>query len=57
LGTSRKKLPHWEVIRIRARGEYLGVVQAADEEAALKAAIKLFALENQQADRLLIRRA
>ena len=32
----------WQVIRLRARCEYLGTVSAPDEDAALKAAIKLF---------------
>jgi hypothetical protein len=30
----------WQVIRLRARGEYLGRVIAPDEEAATKAAAK-----------------
>jgi hypothetical protein len=46
----------WEVIRLRARGEWLGTVKAADQAAALKAALKAFALERSEADRLLVRR-
>ena len=48
----------WEVIRLRARGEYLGVVSAPDENAALKAAIKAFEIADpEQQRRLLVRRA
>jgi hypothetical protein len=43
------------VIRKRARGEYLGVVSAPDEQAALKAAFKAFALEKAEEKRLLVR--
>ena len=53
-----KKLHEWQVIRLRANGEYLGKVLAADEEAAVKAAIKAFdltAVEKQK--QLLVRRA
>lgn len=54
----RKKECEWEVIRLRARGEYLGVVKAADDKAALKAAINAFAIETvEERSRLLIRRA
>ena len=53
----RKKDYEWEVIRLRARGEYLGRIRAADEEAALKAAIKAFAITDpEQQKRLLVRR-
>lgn len=34
----RKKEYEWEVVRLRAKGEYLGKVKAPDEGAALKAA-------------------
>lgn len=40
----RKKETVWEVIRLRARGEYLGRVYAPDKKAALKAAVKQFQL-------------
>lgn len=54
----RKKECEWEVIRLRANGEYLGVVKAADDKAALKAAIQAFAIETvEEQSRLLIRRA
>jgi hypothetical protein len=37
------KLRNWRVSILRNRAEFLGVVQAADERAAEKAAIKAFA--------------
>jgi hypothetical protein len=51
----RKREREWEVIRLRARGEYLGTVSAPDEEAALKAALQTFALEKTEEKRLLVR--
>lgn len=54
----RKKDYEWEVIRLRARGEYLGMIRAADEEAAIKAAIKTFEITDpEHQKRLLVRRA
>jgi len=47
----------WEVIRLRAKGEWLGTVQAKDEKAALKVAMKQFSLNAYDAQRLLIRPA
>jgi hypothetical protein len=41
------------VIRLRARGEYIGTVSAPDQQAALKAAIKAFELKAADSDRLL----
>jgi hypothetical protein len=38
-----------------ARGERLGIVVAKDQDAALKAAIKLFMLPREEDDRLLVR--
>ena len=53
----RKREFQWEVIRLRARGEYLGKVCAPDEEAAIKAAIKAFEITNpEHQKRLLVRR-
>ena len=47
----------WEVIRLRAWGEYLGKVKAPDEDAAIKAAIKAFAITDpEHKKRLLVRR-
>jgi hypothetical protein len=53
----RKKECVWEVIRLRAKGEYLGRISAADEKAARKLALKEFALKEWEEKRLLIRRA
>jgi hypothetical protein len=52
----RKKEHEWEVIRLRSKGEFLGRVTAADEQAAKKAAIKLLALKPTEESRLLVRR-
>jgi hypothetical protein len=52
-----KKERDWEVIRLRAKGEYLGRVTAPDEKAALKAIMKLLDLKPWDEKRLLIRRA
>ena len=46
----------WQVIRLGARGEYIGTVTAPDEQSAIKAAIEVFALQVEEAKRLLIRR-
>lgn len=51
----RKREREWEIIRLRARGEYLGTVSAPDEQAALNAAVKTFALNKVEAKRLLVR--
>ena len=40
----KKKEPSWEVFRLRASAEYLGVVSAPDEDAALMRAIEAFAI-------------
>ena len=53
----RKKERLWEVIRIRAKGEYLGRVEAKDEEAARKAAVKEFRLAAIDERRLVVRPA
>ena len=45
----------WQVIRLRAKGEYLGTVKTSDETSAVKAALRAFALDDKEADRLLIR--
>ena len=45
----------WEVIWLRANGEYVGQVKARDEKAAKKAAIKQLGLRKAEADRLLRR--
>jgi hypothetical protein len=43
-----KKEYEWEVVRLRAKSEYLGKVKAPDEDAAIKAAIKVFAITDPQ---------
>jgi hypothetical protein len=53
----RKKQFDWDVIRLRARGEYLEKIRAADEEAAIKAAIMTFEITDpEHQKRLLVRR-
>jgi hypothetical protein len=37
-----KPLPRWEIVRVRAKGEHFGIVEAADEAAAIKAAAEKF---------------
>ena len=58
--TARKKptaakLRSWRVIIMRSRGEHIGTVEAPDRERAEAAAIKQFALDDDQRSRLLIR--
>jgi len=53
----RKRECEWEVIRMRARGELLCTVTAADEATALKLVVKQLALNAREADRLLVRKA
>ena len=53
----RKKEREWQVIRLRAKGEYLGTVEAPDQDAALKVALKQLRLDSIEAKRLLIRPA
>ena len=51
----QKKLIEWKVYRLKGSpAAFIGIVYAPDEKAALKAAIKEFAIPQ---DRLLIRRA
>jgi hypothetical protein len=52
-----KKVRLWEIIRIRAKGEYLGMVEAKGEKAAREAAMKEFKLATIDERRLLIRSA
>jgi hypothetical protein len=49
------KLRSWRVTILRNRAEFLGIVQAADEGAAEKAAIKAFALDDDRRKRLAVR--
>jgi hypothetical protein len=49
--------PTWEIFRLAARAVYLGRVQAADERAALKAAVRDLGIKNaEQQRRLIVRR-
>jgi hypothetical protein len=50
----RKRDVDWKVIRLKARGEYLGTVSAPDEDAALKRAIKTFAITAPHAQKSLL---
>ena len=53
-----KKLIEWKVYRLKGSpAAFIGVVYAPDEKAALKVAIREFAITPDQQDRLLIRRA
>jgi hypothetical protein len=49
------KLRNWRVSILRQRAEFLGVVQAADERGAEKAAIEAFALDEGRRKRLAVR--
>jgi hypothetical protein len=49
------KLRSWRVLIIRSKGEYLGSVEAPDRERAEAVAVKLFQLDQDQRNRLLIR--
>jgi hypothetical protein len=49
------KLRSWRVTILRNRAEFLGVVQAADERSAEKAAIEAFALDDDRSKRLAVR--
>jgi hypothetical protein len=53
----KKKAEWWAVIRIRAKGQYLGRVKAADKESARKAAAKEFELRDGEERWLIIRPA
>jgi len=53
----RKKIVRWEVIRLRAKGQFIGTVQAKDKEAARKVAVKEFSLRAGEERRLIIRPA
>jgi hypothetical protein len=49
------RLRSWRVTILRSRAEFLGIVQAADERAAEKAAIEAFALDDDRRRRLAVR--
>ena len=45
----------WQVIRLRAKGEYLTTVKAKDEKTAVRVAMKLFKLTPQEGKKLMAR--
>jgi hypothetical protein len=47
-------LRSWRVSLMRKRGEYLGTVEAKDREAAEKAAVEAFALDDERRRRLVV---
>jgi len=51
-----KKSYEWRIIRVRAKGEFLGYVQAPDEKAAIEAAAKEFGIAPEMQKRLLAQR-
>ena len=52
-----KQTPRWEILLIRERGQFLGYVDAPDEQAAIAEAIKQFEITNpEQQKRLVARR-
>ena len=53
----KRKVERWEVIRIRAKGQYLGRVKAGDKESARKAAAEEFELLEGEERWLIIRPA
>jgi hypothetical protein len=54
----RKKELKWEVFRLRASAEYLGIVSAPDEDAAVERAIEAFAITAAHRQKsLMVRRA
>jgi len=52
-GPMPKKIYEWRIIRIRAKGEFLGYVEAPDEKAAIEAAAKEFGIAPELQKRLL----
>lgn len=56
MGERRRKI-EWQIIRLRAKGDYVERVDALDEGAAITAALELLDLEKDKAkDLLLLRR-
>ena len=52
----RKKLRRWEVLRLKASpAQFLGLVDAPDEQGARKQAIKAFAVRPEHEKSLLVR--
>ena len=54
---SQREQLQWEVIRLKASpASFIGLVDAPDEDAAIKLAIKQFDIRKEDQDRLLVRR-
>jgi hypothetical protein len=51
----RAKLRNWRVSILRNRAEYLGIVEAADAEAAAAVATETFKLDGERRKRLAVR--
>jgi hypothetical protein len=51
---SARKQRTWSIYRIRKKAEFLGVVEAPDREAAIKAAIKPFSKEDPETQKRLM---
>ena len=55
--TAKPKAPAvWQISRVAKKAIYLGQVEAADAETAIKAAIEKFDIEPEHQDRLAARR-
>lgn len=51
-----KQLRRWRIVLIRKPGQYLGTVEAADAEGAIKVAIKEFGIDDHDRQRRLTAR-
>jgi hypothetical protein len=49
-------LYRWHIYQLRAKGKFLGVIEAPDEATAIKKAIELYDLREWQQNRLIARR-
>ena len=49
-----EKLRSWRATILRQRGEYLGTIEAPDAKSAEALAVKLFGLEGQRRQRLVV---
>jgi len=53
----KSKLPRWQIVRLKATpASFIRLVDAPDEDAAIKLAIKQFDIRKEDRDRLLVRR-
>lgn len=51
---AKKSLREWRITLIRQKGEYIGMVDAPDAEAAIKIAIEEFGITDPQRQRRLV---